>query len=106
MRSRWVPCPWAQLPSGEEAVNPDGSSQLTLHLSALCLPPSLLAWAQENPNLSELLFLQMQVGGGEKGESDRSRAWESSQLALWVCLVLAPADSSPSSSSSFILSWY
>lgn len=82
VRSQWVPCPRAQRPSGQEAMKPTSSSQSTLHLSALHHPPSLLAWAQEDPNPSELLFLQMQVGGGEKGESDRSRAWESGQPAL------------------------
>ena len=87
-------------------MNPPGSSPLTLHLSALRCPPALLALSQEDPDPSELLFLQMQVGGGEKGESDRSRAWESGQLALlWVCLAMAPTDPSPSSSS-FILSWH
>lgn len=87
-------------------MKPPSSSQLTLHLSALHRPPTLLAWSQEDPDPSELLFLQMQVGGGEKRESDRSRAWESGQPALlWVCLAMAPADPSPSSLS-FILSRY
>lgn len=64
--------PRAQLPSGKRPPSPPGLSQFTLHLSALHHPPSSLRGLRRTLIPLELLFLQMQVGGGEKGELDRS----------------------------------